>query len=375
MTDEQTPHTPSDPQTQPASGWVVGSDGTWVPPGWSVQPAPVEPSAAPSAAGPTATSGRAASGSNSSEQTASYPSEDASETKGHGRRRRRHIVAAGVAGALLVAGLTTGLVVGAGGGQNASAAVIDAVDTTIADQTAQLTFSGTVSTAGSSIRESGSGPVDFGQNAFQLTGSMDVGGQHVPLQVRFIDGTEYVNAPGITQELPGKSWLSLDLSSLSGAPGAAGATGLSGNPAATLRILSQNGATVSELGSSTRNGVQVEGYAVTVSPAVLQADVAKATLPSWLRAAVKQVSYGELDAKVYVDGQGLLRSVSVTTQETVASAGTDTVAFSETFSGYGSTVADISAPPATEVATLQQVAQAQGQASAAAGSGATATAT
>ena len=174
--------------------------------------------------------------------------------------------------------------------------------------------------------------------------------------------------PGIAQELPGKSWLSFDLSSLSGATGTYGATGLSGNPAATLRILGQNGATVTELGSSTRNGVQVEGYAVTVSPAMLEADVAKATLPPSIRAAVKKVSYSGLDAKVYVDGHGLLRSVTATMQETVASGGTHTVAFTETFSGYGSTVADISAPPATEVATLQQVAQAGGSGAATSGS-------
>jgi hypothetical protein len=273
-------------------------------------------------------------------------------------RRGRRILAAGLAAALIVAAVTTSVVLGTGGGQSASAAVIDAVDSTMADHTAQLTFSGTVSTPGSTIRESGSGPVDFDHDAFQLTGSVDAGGQHVPLQVRFVDGIEYVGAPGIGQELPGKSWLSLDLSSLSGATGAYGATGLSGNPAATLRILSQNGATVTELGSSTHKGVEVQGYAVTVSPAALQADVANATLPSSIRAAVKTITFGELDAKVYVDGQGLLRSVTATMPETVASSGTHTVAFTETFTGYGSTVADISAPPATTVATLQQVAQA-----------------
>ena len=312
--------------------------------------------------GPTAASDPAVLGRNPFVPTGPCPGGAVPGTNGHGRRRRgRRIVAAGVAAALVITGLTTGLVLGTGGGQSASAAVIDAVDSTMADQTAQLTFSGTVSTAGSSIQESGSGPVDFTQNAFQLAGSVDAGGQHVPLQIRFVGGIEYVNAPGIAQELPGKSWLSFDLSSLSGATGTYGATGLSGNPAATLRILGQNGATVTELGSSTRNGVQVDGYTVTVSPAALAADVDKAALPSWIRAAVKQVSYGELDAKVYVDGQGLLRSVTVTTQATVGSSGPYTMAFTETFSGYGSTVADISAPPAPEVATLQQVAQAGGR--------------
>ena len=78
---------------------------------------------------------------------------------------------------------------------------------------------------------------------------------------------------------------------------------------------------------------------------------------------------------VYVDGQGLLRSVTVTTQATVGSSGPYTMAFTETFSGYGSTVADISAPPATEVATLQQVAQAGGSGAATSGSDGTATTT
>ena len=312
------------------------------------------------------------------EQTPPAPVDPVQTTDDPGDRHHRpgrRVLAAGLAVAVVVAAITTGLVLGLGSGQSASAAVIDAVDNTMANRTAQLTFSGTVSAAGSSVQESGSGPIDFSQNAFQLTGSVDAGGQHVPLQIRFVDGIEYVSAPGIGQELPGKSWLSLDLSSLSGATGTYGATGLSGNPAATLRILSQNGATVTELGSSTRNGVQVQGYAVAVSPAMLEADVAKATLPPSIRAAVKKVSYGGLDAKVYVDGHGLLRSVTATMQETVASAGTHTVAFTETFTGYGSTVADISAPPATEVATLQQVAQAGGSGAATSGSDGTATTT
>ena len=259
---------------------------------------------------------------------------------------------------IMIAAITTGVVLGAGGGKSASAAVIDAVDSTMADRTAQMSLAVAVSAGGTTVKEAGNGSIDFSQNAFQLTGSEHAGGQVVPLDLRYLDGIAYVSAPGISQELPGKSWLSLDVSSLSGGAGPYGASELSSNPAATLHILSQNGATVTELGTSTQGGVEVQGYAMTVSPAALKADVAKVPLSAKTRAVLAKMTSGQLDAKVYVDGQGLLRSVTATMQHSIGSAGMSTLTLTERFSSYGSAIAEISAPPATQVATLQQVAQA-----------------
>jgi hypothetical protein len=364
MTDEPAPQPQSPPG--PAPGWTVGPDGTWVPTGWTDQPAPVDIA---TSAGGTTTSGPAPAGSVGLPWTAADPDD------GRPRRGRRGL-AAGLAAALVVAAVATGTVLGLGGsGKSANAAVVDAVDSTMADRTAQMSLTATVAAGTKTVKETGSGAVDFSQNAGQFTMTIGVDGQVVPTQVRFLGGIEYVEVPTIGQELPGKSWLSINLSSVeSGLGSAATAGGTPTSPAAMLHMLAQNGNTVAPIGSSTIDGVPVQGYSVTASPAAIKAEMAKANLPSWMRAAMAHVSLNGLASKVYVDDQGLVRSIKVTTTESVAST---TVKMDITlgFSGYGTTTVDVTAPTPAQVVTVGQLAQAGGSGSATSGPSGAATAT
>ena len=97
-------------------------------------------------------------------------------------------------------------------------------------------------------------------------------GQQIQLQLLYLAGSIYENIPGIDQLVPGKSWMSLDLSSLDDAGSRApSALGTGNNPTAMLRLLAQQGNTVVPFGSSTVDGVSVQGYSVTFNPAAIKA--------------------------------------------------------------------------------------------------------
>ena len=65
---------------------------------------------------------------------------------------------------------------------------------------------------------------------------------------------------------------------------------------------------------------------------------------------------GDTNLKVFVDGSGLLRRMSIGLTETVGSSGTISVDESLDFSDYGSPV-DVSAPPSDQVVSFQQFLQ------------------
>ena len=160
MTDEQPPAAPG------------GADGTWAPPGWTGRPDPTGP--APALDSTTADQ-------RMPDWTVADPGGGPADDPGDRRRRRsRRLLATGVAGVIMIAAITTGVVLGAGGGKSASAAVIDAVDSTMADRTAQMSLAVAVSAGGTTVKEAGNGSIDFSQNAFQLTGSEHAGGQRRP---------------------------------------------------------------------------------------------------------------------------------------------------------------------------------------------------
>jgi len=170
----------------------------------------------------------------------------------------------------------------------------------------------------------------------------------------------YEQIPGLAQVVPGKSWLSVDLSSLGASAGQSPSTLATGdNPTAMLRILAQQGNTVVPLGSSTLDGTTVQGYSVTLDPTAIKNKIAQDKLPSWMTDALSHVNIGDVDLDVYVDGTGLLRRFSLSLSETVPTAGAIRVDESLDFSDYGTTVT-VSAPPPDQVVSLQQfLAQAQ----------------
>jgi hypothetical protein len=263
-----------------------------------------------------------------------------------------------VAALLCSVGAVVALVVSAvlvfGGGTSAEAAVLNAVNTTMADKTAHITLTVSANGDGQAINATGTGGIDFTQSAMQLQMPISVDGQQITLQEIYSGDTLYEGIPGLDQLEPGKSWLSLDLSSIVKAAGQ-DSTSVFNNPAAMLRVLGQQGNTVTSLGASTVDDVSVQGYEVTISPAALRADLAKADLPSWMRQAMANVSPGVEHVKVYVDSQGLLRREALNIQMSLGSSPLAMTALVD-FSAYGAPVS-VSAPPADQVVSFQQFLQ------------------
>jgi hypothetical protein len=175
-------------------------------------------------------------------------------------------------------------------------------------------------------------------------------GHQVDEQAIYLGGMVYEGIPQIAQVDPGKSWLSLDLTSLQQSVGQ-GSSPLEGNPLAMLHALAQQGNTVVDQGPTIWDGRSVERYTVTVDPAVVQGEMEKANLPDWMKQVVSQVSVKGDSLVVYIDGAGDLAGETVATSETV---GTKTVAVHESydFSDYGTPVAAITAPPADQVVSF-----------------------
>jgi hypothetical protein len=278
----------------------------------------------------------------------------------HTRRRGALAVAAAVVAAVCVA-VSVVVVLGGGATTNASAAVIDAVNSSLAGKTAHVTLTESVQEAGQGFTVNGTGTIDFNQNALDLQASGNVAGQQLNLELMYVGGTMYLQIPGISQVEPGRSWVSLDLSSIANQSGGggAGALGSGGNPTATLQLLAQQGNTVTPIGSSTVDGVDVQGYQVTLSRAAIEAELAKANLPSWMRQAASNVNIGDTSYKVYVDGHGLLRREAISMQIGVSSQQA-AVSVQMDFTDYGAPV-NVQAPPADQVvdfSTFLQDAQA-----------------
>jgi hypothetical protein len=276
----------------------------------------------------------------------------------HRIRRRTAVKALSVVMAMVIVGVGAFLLFGRG--KSADAAVADAVNSALASKTADLNVTGSGGAAGTSLAISGTGAIDFGQNALQTSLKISGGPVQVTEQAVYLNKTIYLNLGNeIGQVLPGKSWLSLDVSQLtqgSAATSVGGAGSLGTDPAAALRVLAQNGNKATDLGSSTINGVSVEGYAVTIDPAAIKSELDSANLPAWLQQAAKSVSNPNVGYKVYVDGNDQLARLTTDVSETVSSL-TVHEGITMDFTNYGTAV-DITAPPSSEVAPFQSFLQA-----------------
>jgi hypothetical protein len=243
---------------------------------------------------------------------------------------------------------------------SADAAVADAVNSALASHSADVVISGSASTAGTNATISGTGAIDFQQNAMQMSINVSAGPQKVTEQAIFLNKVIYLNlGDAVGKILPGKSWLSLDLSQLSGG-GAAKSLGtgspLSSDPAAALQALRQEGNTATDLGQSTINGTSVEGYSVHINPATIKKDIAQSNLPAWMKQAADSVSNEDVNYKVYVDSSGNL--ARMTTDLGLTASGTSvSEGINMDFVHYGASV-NVTSPPPSQVATFQSFLQA-----------------
>jgi hypothetical protein len=256
----------------------------------------------------------------------------------------------GVAALAVVALVGGVLIENHGSGSDADAAIVKAADGALAGKSAHVAVTGTIQAGATTVTATGTGSVDFTTSAMDMDMDVNESGQQIDEQVIYLGGMVYEGIPQIAQVDPGKSWLSLDLTSLEQSAGQ-GTSPLEGNPLAMLHALAQQGNAVVDQGATTWNGQSVERYTVTVNPAVVQGKMEKANLPDWMKQVVSQISVKGDSLVVYINGAGDLAGETVTTSETV---GAKTVAVHESydFSDYGTPVAAITAPPADQVVSF-----------------------
>lgn len=279
------------------------------------------------------------------------------------RRRLPRVVP--VAAVAVVAALVAGSVVLFTGGSNdnADAAVARAMVSTLADKTAKITLSGGFGIGElTAINISGSGAMNFTQNAAQFTMSIGGLGQNLAETIDEVGQVVYIGLPQIAKLFPGKSWVSQDLSqvtggtSLSGGASSLGTSGLLSSPMATLRLLTRQGNAAQDLGPSTVDGVPVEGYAVTLNTAAITN--AEAKLPSWLRQSASFLQSSHVGIDIFVNHSGLLQREAVKVNVPVNGQGVNGDLTMD-MSQYGVPVS-VTAPPADQVVPFDQFMRAAG---------------
>ncbi len=329
-------------------GWWIASDGKWYPP--HLHPSVRVPEPPDAGGGPlTVVTG----------PSSVYPDHAGEPPAGNasGRRSKTPLAVALSIAAVVV--LVVGGVVVFGGSKSASAQVVDAVNSTLNNGTAHVTVSISGTAQATTLTGTGSGSIDFTNDAMELHLTMSVAGQQVPADAVYLGGVLYESVPGLSTVIPGKSWLAIDFSALQQAAAKnPGAEGLSSDPAVMLQMLAQQGNQVVALGPSTVDGAAVSGYRVTVNPSSVAQELKKTNLPSWMQQAVSGLKVRTVALKVFVDHAGLLRSFDT---QVVESTSTGSARFDESldFSDYGAPV-DVHAPPADQVESYQQLLQAAG---------------
>jgi hypothetical protein len=233
-----------------------------------------------------------------------------------------------------------------------SAAILDATQSSLAQDSADIAMVVNAGVGSKSIGVTGSGTVDLANNAMQM--SMTVRG--VPamagtsISTVLVDGTTYISYPGISTLLPGKSWISQPTSTSNSS-----GVGVS-NVSDMLRLLAAKGAVVTKVGVGTIGTTPVTYYDVTLSPSLIDSQVSALGVPSADSAEVQQIlGTSGITFRVSVGSDDHLRRFSLN-MTVPASSSTPAVQESVVvdLTNYGTPVS-ISAPPADQVATAQQL--------------------
>ncbi len=268
---------------------------------------------------------------------------------GRSKSRRRRLALAASLLVVVAAGAVFAVrTVGSKAAVSPAKAVLTAASTTQHLHSAQMSMTETITgiSGAGAITVTGSGGVDFSTRDVSLT--MSVQGEH--LSVLSSDGNVFVGVPQISQLLPGKSWVSVPVGNTSSA---AGSSLSSSDPTQMLQLLAARGNTVSSIGSSTIDGVPVEGYAVLINKTAAGAQLSSSGLPPSAVQAGERVleMAGPIVYKVYVDSDSQLRAINFSMA--VPGVSGASLHAGITLSDFGFPVS-LTAPPASEVASYAQ---------------------
>jgi hypothetical protein len=236
-----------------------------------------------------------------------------------------------------------------------SAVVLAAAHSSAAQASADIRVVATATVDGKNLGIHGSGVVDMAHSAMQLdmtlSGVPALSGSSISTVL--LDGTSYVSYPGISTVLPGKSWISQPTSS-------ATTSGVQvSNVSDMLKVLAAKGAVVERVGSDFIGTTPVTAYDVTLSPALIASQGSALGVPASDSTAVQQMlSNGGVTYRVDVDAADQIRQLILHMTIPASSTSPDgQEAIVVDFTNYGTPVS-ITAPPADQVATVQQFAAA-----------------
>jgi Protein of unknown function (DUF2510) len=273
--------------------------------------------------------------------------------------RRAMVLSAIATAVLVVGGVGAYLVLGDHHSAAASEAIAKAVTQSLNEQTADMSLDVQISAAGMSEHVTGNGAFDFSARSGTITVNVPSGNEQITEQVIEDSSTVYVSIPSqFGQLLSGKSWVSVDASTFASGNDDGLGSGFNGieDPAALLHQLQSQGDPVDSLGPTTYDSTSVSGYSVTIPLSQLEKDLGQ--LPADDRQLASGLLPSSITEKVYIDSNGLLRGVVVPISFSLAGHTlSETVQMS--YSNYGTPVS-VTAPPANEVVTLQQLEAAAG---------------
>ena len=262
--------------------------------------------------------------------------------------RRRPVVWA-AASLIAVGAAAAGFVVATSGGTPAPGDgmapadfVVSSTQNTLAQHTADVVFSGSVSDAGQTIPISGTGQADFSNDGFTATVTEDSTKGTIVERELLADGHFFVGVTADGQDLSavtgGAQWVDVPVPSL----GTSTSPGLgSVDPLSQIQTLETKGATVVPLGTSVIDGDTVSGFSVTPSAAEVQQNMQQEFATGQFSASQEQLlqneakSLGSFTVDVWFDASGPLRREAATISGGTSGA---TGKVDMTFQNFGTSV-------------------------------------
>ncbi|HVA73580.1 MAG TPA: hypothetical protein VNF71_03355 [Acidimicrobiales bacterium] len=238
-----------------------------------------------------------------------------------------------------------------------AALVAESAHTTLDQKTADLTLSGTISVAGQHLPLTGTGAADFVSQAMSLNLSTKVSGQSINIKELLASGQLYMGGnfgSSSFADLTGKDWVSLPVPS-------SGQDIFGSDPFAQLKVLEQQGASVTPLGQKTIDGNSTTGFSIVPTKAsMLKAATTElsqmgfdSSQASQIQSAIQQMQPPTIT--IWLDSSHLVRQMSVNLDMGAVSSGSSVV-MNLNVDHYGVPV-NISAPPSSDVVSFKQFLQ------------------
>jgi hypothetical protein len=237
------------------------------------------------------------------------------------------------------------------GTKTAQAVSLTAAVTRTAGQTARIAVTTTMQMQSMSVSFTQTGVFDFTHSRGMISMQDPVGMTEV-----FMPPTAYIRLSGDAGgTLPhGKSWVAVPAGMSEGPEGSMlSPIGGGTDPADLLASLTAISNSVTSLGSTTTRGVPVTRFRVEIDPAK-----AAERVPSWERASflgfTKSLGSGTIPVDVWVDKQNLVRQVKLSLSGGLGGPASGRMVEVTDFYDFGVPVR-VSAPPASQTASMSQL--------------------